>query len=193
MYQTCHHINAFVDCVRKTLIDIGMPYLWMYHNVVNVQFIWFKENVTKCLKNLYIQEWFSYIDNSSIYSNYRMFKESFGQDPYFTLLPQDCVLTLLKFRTTNNQLPVNVLRYQDVTRNERICQKCDLGDVADEFHILFTCTFFKRKREELIPTFYRNRPNSIKYKALMQCVEKKVLLKLKRFITIVNRELSLVE
>ena len=72
-----------------------------------------------------------------MYLNYRMFKPSFGADPYYLVLPQNYMFTILRFRTTNNNLPVNKLRYENIPRNDRICDKCNMHDVADDFYYLF--------------------------------------------------------
>ena len=74
-------------------------------------------------------------------------------DPYNTKLPSTCALTLFKFRVTDNYLPVNRLRYNNIQRHERKCVKCDLNEVGDEFHYLFNCPFLSDERKECIPKF----------------------------------------
>ena len=104
-----------------------------------------KGKVKGTLKDNFLQKWF----------NYRNFKWSFGPDAYYTKLPSDCVICLLRFRTTNNALPVNRLRSENVPRHERVCQKCNLGDTGDEYHYLFLCPYFSEKRKKLLPRYYR--------------------------------------
>ena len=48
----------------------------------------------------------------------------------------------VQFRNTNNNLPVNRRRFEGIAGNERICHKCDIGEVGDEYHYLFSCPFF---------------------------------------------------
>ena len=38
-------------------------------------------------------------------------------------------------------MPVNRLRYQNIPRYDRKCEKCDLNEIGDEFHYLFVCPF----------------------------------------------------
>ena len=98
-----------------------MYHLWVNQDVTNIKFNIFKSHIKQCFKDLFLQEWYSHIDSDSIYDNYRIFKGSFYQEPYVRLLPNDCVNTLVKFRCTNNKLPINTLRYTGIPRHERLC------------------------------------------------------------------------
>ena len=124
-----------------------------------------------------------------MFLNYRMYKNVFGQDSYFSLLPQDCVLTLVKFRTTNNVLPVNKLRCTNVSRKVRLCSKCDLNEVGDEYHYLFAYPHFLAEYDFCLNSFmYNQMPTHIVY----FCLQKKknpLLLKLKHFVTIIETDL----
>ena len=122
-----------------------------------------------------------------MFLNYRMFKTNFGIDSYLTKLPPQCAISLLKFRTTNNRLPVNKLRYSNIQRHERKCDKCHLNEVGDEFHYLFTCQFYDKQRKECIPSYYYKHPNAIKFQQLFASSNKKILLKLKYFVDQINR------
>ena len=119
----------------------------------------FKSRIKQCYKDLFLQQWYSQLDNNSMYINYSLFKSSFRQEPFIKLLPNDCVIALVKFRSTNNNLPVNALRFTNTPRLERICRHCKLNEVGDEFHYLFTCPYFQEKRSELLPQYYLNYPN----------------------------------
>ena len=118
-----------------------------------------------------------------------MFKPAFGQERYISLLPTNLAIKLARFRTTNNMLPVNKLRFENVPRNERICQKCEMNEIGDEFHYLFCCLFFDIKQRACIPGFYRIRPNAIKFNKLFNS-NKKTMLKLTHFIDFVQKELQ---
>ena len=74
-----------------------------------------------------------------------MIKPNFIQSPYISTLINTCAIPIVRFITTNNNLPVNILRYVDVERMDRICTKCNLGDTGDEFHYIFICPFFTLK------------------------------------------------
>ena len=111
-----------------------------------------------------------------------MFKPSFGADQYYLTLPQDHVLTLMKFRTTNNNLPVNKQRYDDIPRRDRLCEKCDLHDIGDEFHYLFICPFFNDDRKQFVPRYFYAHPNTYRFHALFSSKNRKLLIRLKNFV-----------
>ena len=110
--------------------------------------------------------------------NYKLFKSSFQQEPFIKFLPQGCAIQIVRFRTTNNCLPVNELRYEGVPRHERICTKCNLYEVGDEFHYLFVCPFFSIKRNELLPRYCIRNPNTLKYITLFNTENKQHYLNL---------------
>ena len=119
-----------------------------------------------------------------------MLKPEFCKDPYLIELPPNCALSLLKFRVTNNAMPVNILRYQNIPRYDRKCEKCDLNEIGDEFHYLFVCPFFNDSRKKCIPKRYYKNPNTLKYRQLFSSSNKCILLKTKHFIDIINKSLK---
>jgi hypothetical protein len=189
LYLVGNHKNHFLQSIENILNELGLTGFWTNQLNLNVNFNWFKEKVKFCLKDQYLHQWYTRIDNDDLYINYRMFKPNFGQDAFFTLLPNECMITLLKFRTTNNALPVNKLRYNNVVRGDRICTKCNVNEVGDEFHYLFVCPYFADTRKQYLPCYFWRFPNSIKYCNLFASNKKHLLLKLKHFVQVINREL----
>ena len=174
---------------KKTLIEIGLPGIWYNQHIININKNWFKNYVKTTLQNQFIQKWQGTLDSSSIYTIYRMVKTNFQQSPYLRILVNGCAIPITRFITTNNDLPVNVQRYEDIERRDRICPKCDLIDIGDEFHYLFICPYFVNERNELIPRKFTRRPNLLTFQQLMNCEDKKSLLKLKHFIGLINKAL----
>ena len=129
------------------------------------------------------------IDQGSIFLNYRMFKTVFVQERYISLLPTNLAIKLARFRTTNNSLPVNILRYDAIPRNERLCQKCQQREVGDEFHYIFCCPYFDAKRKGCLSPYFHRRPNAIKFNELFNS-NKKTLLKLAHFVDFIEKELK---
>ena len=188
MNETCE--NSYLKHIRSCLIEVGMYHLWLSQDVSNIKFNIFKSQITQRFKDLFLQEWYCQLDNESICMNYKLFKSSFAQEPFLNFLPSDCVIALVKFRSTNNQLPVNALRFKGIPRHERICTHCNLKEIGDEFHYLFTCPYYQTKRTELLPKYYCKYPNVIKYNELLNTTKRDVLLKLKHFICFINSSLK---
>ncbi len=61
-----------------------------------------------------------------------MFKIDFGMEQYLKKLTKGDRILVTKLMTCNNRLPVNVGRYQGVSREDRVCMYvCGLGSVGD--------------------------------------------------------------
>ena len=188
LYNDGTNENKYLSTIKQTLVDVGLPNLWQSQDISNVNITWFKSHVKQSLIDNFLQGWYSKVDRDSVYTNFRMFKSHFKQEPFISLLPNNCIVTLLRFRTTNNFLPVNCLRYENINRHERLCTKCTLNEVGDEFHFILVCPFFSAKRKEILPKYYNSRPNAIKFQSLMSSTHKQLLLKLKHFISFICNE-----
>ena len=92
----------------------------------------------------------------------------------------------MRFRTTNNDLPVNRLRYIEVPREERICDKCDLQLVADEYHYILICPFFNNFRADCFKDFTIARPAPFIISNIFTSNNKQLLMRLKHFICQIN-------
>ena len=190
MHCNERHENMYISFVKKTLIEIGLPGIWYNQHNINMNKNWFKNYVKTTLQNQFIQNWQATLDNDSIYTIYRMVKTNFQQSPHIRILVSSCAIPIIRFITTNNELPVNVQRYEDIERRDRVCPKCDLIDIGDEYHYLFICPYFLNERNELIPKKFTRRPNVFTFQELMNCEDKKSLLKLKHFVGIINKALK---
>ena len=47
---------------------------------------------------------------------------------------------MTSWRLSCHLLPIERGRYQGISRCDRICSKCNIGEVGDEMHALFNCT-----------------------------------------------------
>ena len=184
------YTSPYLKFVKNTLIEVGMYGLWLSHDLSNISKNVFKSHIKNTLNDLYVQNWYSKLENGSIYTNYRLFKKSFSQEIYLKIMSHDCLITLARFRTTNNKLPVNALRFDGLDRNDRKCSKCNLQEVGDEFHYIFICEFYREKRKELLPRLMRKRPNTLTFYELMNSDNKKILLKLKILVDHINRTMN---
>ena len=80
-------------------------------------------------------------------------------------------------------------RYQGISREDRVCNKCDSGVVGDEFHVLFQCTDEEivNLRNIYIPNYYTNRPTQFKYVSYMQSTNPSMIKNLSVFLSMVLR------
>ena len=141
--------KVYVTFVKTPLQDIGLHGIWLDQEDITFSPNWFKENVKRRLSDSFIHNWYISIDQGSMFLNYRMFKTMFVQERYISLLPTNLAIRLARFRTTNNSLPVNKLRFDAIPRDERLCQKCPQREVGDEFHYIFFARILMRSEEHV--------------------------------------------
>ena len=130
--------------------------------------------------------------NSPKCLNYRIFKEELIFEQYLSKLPLKLALELCKYRTCNMNLPIEKGRWINIPRNERLCQLCNVSEIGDEFHYLFTCqdSTIIYYRNCLIPRYYYIFPNTYKFNKLFNSQNKKLLLKLSKFICIIKERVN---
>ena len=138
------------------------------------------------LKSEYITKWKAEVEESRKCGTlYKHIKTIFEFEYYLNNLPHNLRLAMAKIRTSNHRLPIETGRYRQnrVPREERLCTKCDSGQVGDEYHFILVCSnpILKALREKYIPPFYRFNPNMDKLKELF-CNRGRKLFKLARFV-----------
>lgn len=134
----------------------------------------------------FLQNWNSLIQNSSKAINYKIFKKNWEFEEYFNILDFKDAIVLCRFRTTNNKLPIEAGRWQNVLRENRVCHQCNNRQIGDEYHYIFECTFFDKKRTEYLSSYFVQRHNTVKFSELMSSTRKPVLKKLCSFIKNIN-------
>ena len=177
-YQNIYHW-PWLTHIRDILNDCGMNNIWIEQNFGNRN--WLKNAITLRLTDQYKQTWNNTIETTSSLYNYLLIKNDLVLENYLTLLPNKLCKNIMKFRTLNHKLPIEIGKYDGTPRNERKCLKCNLDDIGDEYHYLFKCTFFENIRQTYIPKKYLTNPNIIKYNELMSTKNKALLYKLAKF------------
>ena len=92
-------------------------------------------------------------------------------------LPDELVIALCKFRTSNHPLEVESKRYTRplIPKFMRKCTHCNLNESGNEYHFLLVCHFFNDLRTKYIPLKYTNRVNFIKVLDLLSSKDKQVI------------------
>ena len=120
----------WLKCVKSILIKCGLSGIWENQSQTNFNSKWLYNTVRQKLKDLFLQQWYSTIEESPTCSNYKLFKSTFCFEEYLSKVPPKYLNKLIKFRTRNHKLPVEKGKYQNVLFNERLCTLCnaDIGD-----------------------------------------------------------------
>ena len=77
---------------------------------------------------------------------------------------------ITKFRASNNKFPITGGRYNNISREDCVCEKCNANVLCDEYRVMLTCENedIVRFRNQYIHRYYRERPSQHKYVLLMQ-------------------------
>ena len=182
LYNNTDYKIPWLKSVRSLLDQLGLSYIWFDTYNVNLTVDQFKLLIKQRFHDQFLQYWMSEVYLNSICISYRIFKVNFGFEDYLIRLSPSLRRNFLNFRC-QHRLPIQLQRYVDTPREERICLLCDGREVGDEFHYLFKCTYplLKDSRKNLIPKYFQHHPNALKFCTLMNSNSGK-LTKLCRFI-----------
>ena len=88
---------------------------------------------------------------------------------------------MIKYRTRNNKLPVEIGRWNKIPFNQRICKLCS-ADIGDEYHYLLICKSIHEIRKKYLKQYFYTNPNTLKFEKLMNTKNKIESRKLCSFI-----------
>ena len=89
-----------------------------------------------------------------------MFKSEFKLENYLINLPFPSRKLLAEFCCRNHKLPIEKDCHLGLPREQRLCKKCDLSGIGDEFHYLFRRNYFVKERRKYIKCKYYNFPST---------------------------------
>lgn len=166
---------------RKILNSVGLTYVWLENSVNNAD--WLCKEVEKRLQFQFVQKWNSDVYSSSKCINYRIFKTEFALEKYITECQPNVYIPFARIRTTNNRLPIEKGRWENIVRSNRYCTLCNLNLLGDEYHYILECTYFTEKRKLYLPKYYLKHVNVFKFQKLMSTKNTKQLVQLGRFVS----------
>ena len=191
LYYVMRNYNSpWFNYIKKILNDCGLSYIW--HNTQPLNVIWLKNKVFHILYDQFKQSWIINMYNSSKASNYRIYKHTVNIEKYLLRLPDQLMKYFCKFRTGNAKLPIEVGRWRDIPRENRICHLCNQNEIGDEFHYIFNCTdiSIKQARQLNVSKYYYTHPNIHKFNQLFNVTNRATLIKLCKFIRIIMERVS---
>ena len=129
----------------------------------------------------YKQTWNSTLETSPKALNYKIFKNELKFESYLNVLSKKDSKTFCRFRTCNHSLPIEKGRWINISRENRICTKCNRREVGDEFHYILNCSYLRTERKKLSPRQILHR-NVITFNEIMSNKKQSHLRKLCSFI-----------
>ena len=95
------------------------------------------------VKEKYVEFWKHQMANSSKLSLLCTFKKDYKMEKYLTIINNRNIRKVIsQFRLSNHKLQIERRRYENISRDQRICKLCDSGEIEDEFHFTFKCQKF---------------------------------------------------
>jgi len=173
--------------IENILNSCGLHYIWLTE-AEDISLEWLKIVVRDILESQFITQWHENMDNSSKCDYYRNFKILFEPEMYTSLVSPKVYKFILKYRTCNHKLPIELGRYANIERHLRICQHCNMNRVGDEYHYLFECTQpdILAARLSYLPQYYQSNVYVQKFFQLMQKLDnRKVVYDLAKLIRII--------
>ena len=110
--------------------------------------------------------------------SYRLFKSNFRFEKYLDVLNDKNRFIFCRFRTSNHRLRIEVGRWTNIKRHNRLCQLCQSCEIGDEFHYVLQCPNFVTERTIIIPRILFNRPSALKLSSLFNKKKPQTIRKL---------------
>ena len=134
--------------INKILCDIGRNDLWIYQNQTRTYPL--KFIAKQMLTDQVLQNWRSSLTTSSKGKTLICSKIVLTWNDIFLILPNNLYINMVRFRTANHKLPIELGRWNNIEYDERKCDLCDQRSIGDQSHYLLECDFFKRERQLFI-------------------------------------------
>ena len=158
------------------LNNTGLSYLLEKNNLSNVDFLL----IQRRLRDNFIQEWHSSINNCSKLEYYCMFKNNFEYEPYLdNVFNESLRIKLAQFRLASHKLEIEMGRILNIDRSQRICKLCDRSVVESEYHFLCICGKFGDLRTKYLSC---TRPNISKFIRILSSKNKRIQINTAKFI-----------
>ena len=115
-------------------------------------------------------------------------KNNFRLEKYLILLKPEYRKPLCRLRVSAHRLFIELGRYNNTPRSERICKNCTLNQIEDEEHFLIHCSKFTKEREDLFNLIslkvkhFTELPDKQKLFWILNCEELDILNSLGRFL-----------
>ena len=177
--------NCWANQVKMLITDLGYGYLWNNKDVTNLQL----QCMLKTLHDQFLQGWFSDMRRSPKLLSYNLIKDIFEHEKYLKVVSNiQHRYALSRLRCSAHHLNIEEGRYINLRREQRICHKCNMKTIENEYHFLLVCPFYRELRKECLPRYYCVWPNQHKFIRLLSSNQTSILKKLAKFVHAANKQ-----
>ena len=118
---------------------------------------------------------------------YSRYKESRSEELYLSLpIPRRLRVDLARYRTTSHSLEIELGRYYNIARSDRLCKLCTRHNVVaveDEIHVMFNCDAYNDIRNLYIDREALTCANEYNFIKLMNADNTDCIVKLANFVS----------
>ena len=173
-------LSPWLLVIKNTLFDAGLECVWDNNRFSSKDSL--LRNIKSQLVIRYKEQWRNELEISSKCLLYKYYKHDISLERNIVSLPESFAFILIKFRCSNHKLPIEQGRKFGIERENRICQKCNLNSIGDEFHLIFECPSVQVERNMFIPSYFTRVKSTYNLCKLLECNSKKVSLNLAKFL-----------
>lgn len=175
----CTDSNNWAYQIKLILDRSGFSNIWLLQHTSPYLINLIK---TRILDNYY-QSWYANINNTSKLETYCLIKHTFGFEEYLDFIKDKKIrISLTQFRVSSHDLNIEVGRYTNITRNQRICTNCSMNILECEYHFLLVCPKYRDLRIKFFPPYYCHWPTYNKFESLLCQNSKLVKEKIAKYI-----------
>ena len=99
------------------------------------------------MQKKYISYWNHTLQHSQKRNFYYKIKTNYGPSVYLDPFQNPSRKTLVKLRISSHKLRIETGRYDNIPRDERLCNLCNCNRIEDETHFLLDCPSFSSTRD----------------------------------------------
>lgn len=165
--------------IKTILQQHGLEYVWNNQLDIEIPFNTIKQRIY----DMFLQKWYSDINNSNRLHSYCIFKHEFKLEKYLTVISENKYrIALSRFRTSSHGLYIETGRYDNTPRIQRICKSCNMNAIEDEYHFLLVCPNYRDIRLKYFKPYFCHWPTLNKFETLLSSTSHKTICNLAKFI-----------
>ena len=165
--------------VKHEFNRLGLNYIWKVPFIDDSTYKLIKER----LLDVYKQQCYNRITATAKGNLFKHLINEFRLQTYLTQ-PLDFryLKEIAKIRMSAHKLNIELGRYNNIERSERICILCDAKEIEDEYHFIIQCPRYSNLRNAHIKQYYHRRPNVLKLVQLLSTTSIKELSNLGKYL-----------
>ena len=159
-----NNFRNWLSTTKNILDRNGLSYLYMKHRTKDDDTTTIKRDIKIVklrMEDTFTQEALHYIKNKSITKEGKLvffgeIKNGIKMENYLKLQNIEYRNALRDIRMSTHKLNIEVGRYENKKRSQRLCETCNLGQIESEDHFIFECPTYEDSRSRFFKEMYKD-------------------------------------